>query len=191
MRLSVVKKILASANPKKVDGDDMNSWFVDRVWNLLICLNNNPDLDEALRGRQASTELARTICQSGVATTTGRIRGKVTYGAERNTVFQGLAADGAGLALFALIRAGVKVLGFIHDAILTAVPDEGGYVSLDKVRHVEGTLCREFDAVLPPDLHAACESTLSTCWSKKAKLIVQGDKVYPWRPEPIPRGPRR
>src|SRR5262249_28742398 len=57
----------------------------------------NPDLKEALEKRQPSPDLAARVCHAGVATLTGRIRGRVRYSQARNTPFQGLAADGAAL----------------------------------------------------------------------------------------------
>jgi hypothetical protein len=114
---------------------------------------------------------------------TGRIRGRVTYCQVRNTPFQGLAADGAALALFSLIKEGFRVVGFIHDEMLVELPDEGGYVSEDKVQRVVEIMCREMEGVLVGDIPVECEAALSTCWSKEAKLNVRDGKVFPWNPD--------
>ena len=50
-----------------------------------------------------------------VFTLTGRKRGNTTFCAEKNTPFQGLAADGAKLAMYNLDKAGFKLAGFVHD----------------------------------------------------------------------------
>ena len=60
-----------------------------------------------------------------MTTLTGRVRGRVGFTQARNTPFQGLAADGAKLALWALIRAGYRVVAFIHDEIIVELPEEG------------------------------------------------------------------
>ena len=145
-------------------------------------LNKNPELKEALETRQPSEELAAKVCHAGVATLTGRIRGRVRYSQARNTPFQGLAADGAALALFELVREGFRVVGFVHDEVLVELPDEGGSVAEATVRHVEEVLCRAMAGVLVGGIPVGCESALSRRWNKKAKLIVKDGKVYPWEP---------
>src|SRR5262249_21238987 len=124
------------------------------------------------------------LFDSGVVTLTGRIRGRVSYAQCRNTPFQGLAADGAKLALWRLIREGYRVIGFVHDEVLVELEDEGGYVTKDRVDRIVEILCTEMQAVLGGGLPVECEATLSTCWSKNAELIVRDDKVYPWGPDP-------
>jgi DNA polymerase I-like protein with 3'-5' exonuclease and polymerase domains len=187
VHLSCVRKIL-TGNPRRVDGQPYQTTFVQRVWASLARLNRNPKLQERLQEKQASEELARAVCQGGVFTPSGRLRGTVGYSQARNTPFQGLAADGAGLALFELVRQGFHVVAFVHDEVLVELPDEGGYVSEAQVRRVEEILCRAMEQVLG-DIPAACESALSVRWSKKAKLIVESGKVRPWRPAEPARPP--
>jgi hypothetical protein len=57
-----------------------------------------------------------------VFTLTGRLRANASYCARHNTVFQGLAADGAKLALWLLWRAGYRIVNFIHDEVLIEIP---------------------------------------------------------------------
>jgi DNA polymerase I-like protein with 3'-5' exonuclease and polymerase domains len=180
--LSSIRKVLAG-DPRKADGQPYKPMFVSRIWASLAGLNRNPDLEEALKKREASESLAARVCHGGVATLTGRIRGRVSYSQARNTPFQGLAADGAGLALFALVREGFRVVGFIHDEVLVELPDEGGYVSEEKVRRVEEIMCRQMEEVLVDDIPVACEAALSRRWHKKAKLVVEGGRVLPWQPK--------
>jgi hypothetical protein len=177
--LSSIRKILAG-DPKRIDGKPYEPTFVSRIWASLTGLNRNPDLKEELTRRISSESLAARVCQAGVATLTGRIRGRVRYSQARNTPFQGLAADGAALALFALIDEGFRVVGFVHDEVLIELPDEGGYVSEERVRRVEEIMNREMAAVLYGDIPVACEAALSRRWSKKAKLNAKDGKVYPW-----------
>jgi DNA polymerase I-like protein with 3'-5' exonuclease and polymerase domains len=107
----------------------------------------------------------------------------VRYSQARNTPIQGLAADGAALALFELVREGFRVVGFVHDEILVELPDEGGFVSEANVRRVEQIMCREMESVMIGDIPVGCKAALSERWNKKAKLIVKDGKIYPWVPQ--------
>lgn len=178
--LSSIQKILAG-DPKRQDGKPYQPTFVSRIWSSLNGLNRNPELTEALANRQPSTDLAARVCHAGVATLTGRIRGRVRYSQARNTPFQGLAADGAALALFELIKEGFQVIAFIHDEILTLLPDEGGHVCADKVQRVKEIMCQNMEQVLCGDIPADCEVALAERWTKKAKLIERDGNVYPWK----------
>jgi len=132
----------------------------------------------------ASPALAAKICGSPVVTLTGRIRGGVYYTQKRNTPFQGLAADGAALALFELVKAGFQVTAFVHDEFHVLLSDEGGFVSQTKIQQVEEILCRTMEEeVFVENIPAACEATLSSRWSKNARLIIRDGKVYPWLAE--------
>ena len=64
----------------------------------------------------------RTVGSAPVFTLTGRLRAKASFCARHNTVFQGLAADGAKLGLWNLWRAGFRIVNFIHDEVLVEVP---------------------------------------------------------------------
>jgi DNA polymerase I-like protein with 3'-5' exonuclease and polymerase domains len=178
IHISSVRKIL-TGDPKRRDGEPYQERFVSRVWDALARLNRCPELRQQLKDRQAGTELAARVCHAGVATLTGRIRGRVSYSQARNTPFQGLAADGAGLALFALVKEGFRVVGFVHDEFLVELPDEGGFVSESVVRRVEEILRTEMRKVLPKKIPVKCEKALSSCWDKKAKLVVRNGKVFP------------
>jgi DNA adenine methylase len=184
VHLSCIRKVL-EGDPKRIDGAPYEERFVERIWTGLNRANKNPELADDLRDRVTSTELARKITQAGVATLTGRVRGRVRYSQARNTPFSGLAADGAALALFALAKEGFRVVGFVHDEVLVELPDEGGFVSKAAVEHVERIMVAEMEKVLG-GLPAGVESALTTRWSKEAKHIIEGDKVLPWTPKDSP-----
>jgi site-specific DNA-adenine methylase len=184
LHLTCVRKVLRDPEPKRTDGQPYKPVFVDRIWTTLAALNKDPDLADDLANRRPSRQLAVRVCLAGVSTLTGRIRGGVTFTQARNTPFQGLAADGVALALFALVRAGFRVVGFIHDAFLIELPDEGGYVQLAKVREAENIICKAMAGVLGlADLPVSVESKLARRWYKGAGLVIEGDKVLPWVPE--------
>ena len=175
-----VRKIV-DGMPFKADGTPYSCRYVDRVWKTLETHNQYPHLANLIRARQGSPELGRTLFFTTVATLTGRLRSGVTYTSERNTQFQGLAADGAKIALTRLILAGFRVVGFVHDEILIELPDEGGYVRSsmvdDVLDHIRGGM-EEVTCGIPVE----CEYSVSTCWSKRARLIRQKKRVYVWSP---------
>jgi hypothetical protein len=111
----------------------------------------------------------------------------VRYSQARNTPFQGLAADGAALALFELVKEGYRLVGFIHDEILVELPDEGGSVSEEVVQRVKEVMCRSMEEVLVGGIPVECEAALSDVWHKKARLVVKHGRVYPWHPPPVSR----
>lgn len=176
---------LVRGNTVKRDGGAYSKTYVDSVWNKLNKLNRNgdPRLVELLKRRQGCKELERLLFPTAVVTLTGRVRGDVTYTQARNTPFQGLAADGAKLALWRLVDEGYRVVGFVHDELLIEVPDEGGYVYEETVTRIRHVVNEEMEAVLGPRVPAECEASVSTCWSKSAKLLVKDGKVYPWTPD--------
>jgi hypothetical protein len=169
VHLSCVRKVL-EGEPQRTDGVPYKAHFVERIWTGLNRANKNPELTDDLQKRNTSKELARKVTQAGVATLTGRVRGRVRYSQARNTPFQGLAADGATLALFALAKEGFRVVGFIHDEVLIELPDEGGYVSKATVDKIERIMIDEMGRVLG-GLPVGVKSTLSTCWSKKQNAL--------------------
>jgi DNA polymerase I-like protein with 3'-5' exonuclease and polymerase domains len=97
-----------------------------------------------------------------VYTLTGRKRGNTSYCAEKNTPFQGLAADGAKLALYNLVRSGFKVVGFVHDEIITEVnSEEANTMLLDQER-----IMIESMQEVVPDVKIGVESAISDFYTK-------------------------
>jgi len=80
-----------------------------------------------------------------------------------NTPFQGLAADGAKLALYALTRRGYKVCAFVHDEVIIEL-DEATAESESKL--VEKILCDEMASVLTGGVPVEVEGHVGTSWSK-------------------------
>jgi hypothetical protein len=165
--------------PLNSQGKPYNSKYVDRVWNTLLTCCHDPEVFRLLAQRQGSESLCSRLFGAGVVTLTGRIRGGVNYAQCRNTPFQGLAADGAKLALWRLIREGFSVVGFIHDEFLLELPDEGGYVSQAAVERAQQIMCEEMESVLVGGIRVGCETALSKCWSKDAGSIARDGRIYP------------
>ncbi len=78
--------------------------------------------------RQPSRALQQAVAslapKGSVMTATGRIRANASETAKRNTIFQGLAADGAKNAMWLLHRAGYRIVNFVHDEFLIEVRDD-------------------------------------------------------------------
>jgi len=175
-----VQKVVRGKAVKK-DGMPYKDSYVSSIWESLNDLNRNrdPRLTELLEGREECEELFRILFNQSVVTLTGRIRGDVDYCQKRNTPFQGLAADGAKLALWGLLYRGFRVVGFVHDELLVELTDKGGYVDLKTCEEVKRIVCGAM-AQVTGNVPIDAEYTVSRCWSKDAKLVVDGEKVLPW-----------
>lgn len=109
---------------EKSNGDDYAPQYKDKVWHGVNILNRNPLLRDDLTQRRASFDLGDRLKRSAVWTETGRLRSGCKFTAARNTPFQALAADGAKLALYRLVREGWHVTAFIHDEIIVEVSQD-------------------------------------------------------------------
>lgn len=138
--------------------------------------------DTRVRERIAGRDLwsALTPRQRFVSTLTGRLRGYPTYCAARNCVFQGLAADGAKLALYRLYREGFRIVNFIHDEILLEFPEAADHTAM--AAQVERIMVEEMRRVVP-DLPVTCEYAMMGVWSKRAKAVFVDGKLAPWVPD--------
>jgi hypothetical protein len=176
---------LVRGRTAKADGTPYNGRWVRDTWQALEDLNRNgdPRLLELLASRQGCDELDRLLFRRDVVTLTGRVRGRVGFNESRNTPFQSLASDGAKLALWDLLYRGMDPLAFIHDEILFQLTDQGGFVDLAVVEEFDAVMNRSMEKVTGA-VPSACESALSTRWSKGATRTVRDGKVFPWTPEP-------
>lgn len=83
---------------------------------------------KAMEARRGSKALQQAITPlDTVVLPSGRIRARCTYTQARNGPFQGEAADGNKLALYELIRAGFRVIAFVHDEVLIELPEADDY----------------------------------------------------------------
>jgi DNA polymerase-1 len=97
-----------------------------------------------------------------VWTLTGRLRADTTYCAEKNTAFQGLAADGAKIALYNLMDVGFKLVGFVHDEIITEVPEN----TAEEMRGLQEEIMVNSMSLVVPDVKISVESTISPRYCK-------------------------
>jgi hypothetical protein len=146
-------------------------------------------LRKAVADRQPSPRLHREIRnlvgRAGVYTLTGRLRAKATYCARHNTIFQGLASDGAKVGLWLLWRAGYRVANFIHDQVLVEVPADS-----DLKKHAEtirNSMIEGMKAVVP-DVKVDVSYAASARWYKDAEAVFsKKGKLVLWHP-PQPKG---
>ena len=110
-----------------------------------------PEMKEYMKGEEGS-----------VTTLTGRIRANTTYCAEKNTPFQGLAADGAKIALYNLMDAGFELVGFVHDEIITEVPEN----TAEEMRGLQEEIMVNSMSLVVPDVKISVESTISPRYCK-------------------------
>lgn len=179
--LNCVKNIV-KGEPFKKDGIRYQDGFVNKVWDNLLKLNNNSTLHSLLKERTANLDLMKKLFWTSTVTLTGRVRGKVSFTQNKNTPFQGLAADGAKLAAYRLIKeeeqVGYNLVNFVHDEFLFEFPNLGGYVDKSKVDYVLKVMCEEMEK-LTPGVPIAGEYTVAKSWTKKnPKMKVEGNRIY-------------
>jgi len=112
-----------------------------------------------------------------------RRRANITYTTACNTFFQGLAADAAKAAAFALVQATElgslrewKTWAFIHDEFILEGPEEDADRAAKEVQRIM------IEAAQPwiPDVPVRASPCLMRNWSKKARPAFRDGKLIPW-----------
>ena len=124
-----------------------------------------------IAGKRGSRDLWQNFMKvaNRVTLPSGRVRANATYCQSKNNPFQGLAADGAKEALYELMRAGFRVVNFIHDEFLIEVP-----VRSD-LRRVEALVKNILVTAMKrhcPDVQIKVDAKWMTHWSKKGDLLL-------------------
>lgn len=114
----------------------------------------------------------------------GRWRGHVPFCAAANSFFQGMAADGAKAALYAVTREclegsliGCHVVNFIHDEILIEAPED---LANDAAWQLSKIMVEEFN-IFTPDVPVRAEPVIMDRWSKSAEQIIENGVLKVWR----------
>jgi DNA polymerase I-like protein with 3'-5' exonuclease and polymerase domains len=97
------------------------------------------------------------------------LRAATTFPARHNTMFQGLAADGAKLALWKLWRAGYRLVNFIHDEILVELPKR---TNLALPAEIVRRIMIEAMQQVVPDVNIDVQYAVSDMWAKSAEVVV-------------------
>jgi len=122
-----------------------------------------------------------------------RYRGDMTYSQACNTYFQGLAADAAKAAMWALAKAcyvpgvddalyGCRPVNFVHDEFIVEMPDDEW--AHDRVTRMAEIMC---EATRPwvPDVPLTAGPLLMRRWSKAAKDRYDAEgRLVPWDCDP-------
>ncbi len=182
------RNVLKDTNPKQRNGNDYSPDLIEYCW--MQVESRAEWLGEAacaaVRLRQPSPQLAGDIqcCvdQKGCFTLTGRLRANASYCARHNTLFQGLAADGAKLALWRLWRTGYRIVNFIHDEMLIEVEEESDlHLHAEAIRRLMIHGMRE----VVPDVQIEVEYAASRRWYKSAERVMDAEgRLLLWEPDP-------
>jgi DNA polymerase I-like protein with 3'-5' exonuclease and polymerase domains len=178
--VGAIRRVIAGLG-RADNGGQYGEAFVNQIWRSLGELNENPRYSDSFAKREISEQLADDLFMGPVVTATGRVRGRVGYSQSKNTPFQGLAADGAKLAMWRLYLAGFRTVAFVHDEMLIELPVTADHTEL--ARQVAQILC-EAMGELTGDVPIACEYALADRWSKNAERVVDSDgRLQLWQPQ--------
>ena len=99
-----------------------------------------------------------------------------------NLPFQGLAASGAKRMLWEMLKAGFKIVAFIHDEVLLEMPEEGMH---ERVLNAQ-RIMREAMAEVIPDVRIGTEAVAMYHWCKEAETLYDEEgRLKVWIPESI------
>lgn len=155
-----------------------NAWF--KQW------PENVSYFEFINERVGDDRATKFIVQH----VTGRIRGGVNFTSAANGYFQGLGADGAKRALYAVVKEqytdrasvlyGSRNILFAHDELIGELPEAR---ASDGVKRVAQIMVEQMKTVLP-DVAIRAEPTLMRRWYKEAKYVCdEKGNVLVWQPE--------
>lgn len=119
----------------------------------------------------------------------GRVRGGCRYTAGCNSLFQGLAADGAKLALHYIVREcllpgssplyGCLPHAFVHDEVLLSAPVDRVHEAAERLEALMVAGMRHYT----PDVAVRVDIEAADRWSKKAKRVVDAaGRLQVWTP---------
>lgn len=179
-------KTLKVAEPTTRDGGRYHPEEIDYFWSrVTACVDRFPvALQTAIRTRKPSPQLQRAalslVDRDPVYTWTGRLRANASYCARHNTVFQGLAADGAKLALWLLWRAGYRIVNFVHDEVLIEIPVDSDWT--EHAARVSELMRRGMQEVVP-DINVEVELAATERWYKSAtRVLDEQGRLQLWLP---------
>ena len=179
--IGLVRRILAGKS-HRADGRPYQTLTIDRVWLQLQGMCNNPQLmPHILQRNTAADSPLRKLLHSEVSTTTGRMRGRVSFTAAKNAPFQGLAADGCKQAMWNLTKTGYRVVAFIHDEFIIELS------KLDKMDQAAADIeriCSDSMQPFVPGIPVPCEFALCDRWQKGAEAVFDdAGRLQVWQPD--------
>jgi DNA polymerase I-like protein with 3'-5' exonuclease and polymerase domains len=169
------RKTLLSGNPETERGEAYSQADIEFFWSQplekkeLFSKKERALLEARRPSKELIKEIVRLADQAPCFTATGRLRNKAGFCARCNTLFQGLASDGAKLAMWKLWRAGYRIVNFIHDEFLIEVPEDSNLK--EHAGRIEKLMIQGMRLVVP-DVAIRVEYSASDRWSKSAKKKV-------------------
>jgi DNA polymerase I-like protein with 3'-5' exonuclease and polymerase domains len=132
-----------------------------------------PQPDQTYSSEEDQTYITRT--------TTGRIRRNASYCSACNNPFQGLAADGARLALWVLFLDRFRMVNFIHDEIIFELEELDPQLQ-SKIRRINELMIWGMKQVITR-VNISVDGTLMRRWYKEAEPVLDGHgNLLVWEP---------
>ena len=114
-------------------------------------------------------------------TTTGRVKRNCTFCAACNYPFQGLAADGAKMALWMIYVNGYKIVNFVHDEIIVELPEDENLQ--DNVNYIQQLMIDAMSIAIP-HVKIKAEPALMRRWYKEAEAVYdESGALQIWEPK--------
>ena len=159
---------VVSGHEEKLKGGRFSPYYVEDIWNgLEHCLSVGSGcpqwVDAGIRNRETSPALSGYLFSVPSVIPTGRVRREARYTEYRNTQFQGLASDGAKLALWRLTVEGFRIVAFVHDEIVVEVPTE---TADESSRRITAIMRDEFARALPTAVPVGVSCVVGARWEK-------------------------
>lgn len=176
----MLKKILTEKNPTSNAGNPYDRNIVNRAWECMQRyghINNYTSeyMDWFYSKQPSNSHFAVLIKYFGwkyTMTLAGRWRKTSVFTEKRNTIFQGLAADGAKLALWKIWKKGFKIAAFVHDQVLCEIPEDSEMTA--NYRTIERLMVEGMQEVVK-GTRVSVEGELTRCWSKEAHPVWVSD----------------
>ncbi len=182
-------KVVRAEAPCKGSGIPYSSEELDYFWSQVNKrLEDLPSKDRhTARQRRPCAKLQRALMRlvdrGKVITSTGRLRANASFCARHNTLFQGLAADGAKLALWKLWRAGFRLVNFLHDEVIVEVRQDSNLKA--QAEEISRLMIEGMREVVP-DVRIEVEYAAASRWYKSAKAVYdQEGNLLLWTPKEI------
>lgn len=174
MACSIFKRIISGEQFSKKDKtpypESTIKWAFEKV--LPEVAPHVPKTDKG------SPELLKEILKESVELKTGRIRSNCSYTEARNTPFQGLAADGAKIAIYRLIKNDYRVVNFIHDEFIIEIPQSSN--NSEEGEKIKDIIVKAMTIVVP-DVRINAEWKVSDCWGDPSACINNNSSSRPNR----------
>ncbi len=169
--LSATERCLRTG--RKRNGDPYNARWTDGIWLGLEKIHEqsmardgkgpNGQIGRYLKAQTVGRATAKALFPTRAVTLTGRVWSDVNFRQGHNAQFQGLAADGAKLALYRLTREGYEPVLFVHDELVFELPDDEGKEEMAK--EIDRVMIKEMARVIS-DVPIRVEGNFMRRWTK-------------------------